>query len=183
MIKFQIDEDHGSVFDEEGNYLFEVSELAKKLTGVNPEQNQSYTPPDSSSEILLKRSTEFELPEPKKGIEDTLWHLFRCGIHLTMSNLSSPAQTKRARELSHSAILTSMLDPKIAAEMSVSDYIQLHAYAEQLIRRSVTYEGDRLRDATIYGRNLDAGAIDALKFNPDSPKNGGFLGVLKNRVR
>jgi hypothetical protein len=66
--------------------------------------------------------------------------------------------------------------------MTPADYIQLHHWARNLIARSTTYEGDGLRDATILGRTLNPGVVDALRSVPEAKKPskaGGFFSFLK----
>jgi hypothetical protein len=98
-----------------------------------------------------------------------------------MSNISSSKQRQRSVELLHASIFTSLSNRDVAREMSITDYIQLHVHGENLIANAVTYEGDCYRDATLLGRSLDPNVIDAMKFNPNSPKDGGFFGVLKKK--
>ena len=134
------------------------------------------------SETLIKKETTFTLPASKKYIQDALWIMFEGGIHQTMTNTSNVEQQKKAMDLMHASIIASLADSRVAREMSPTDYIQLHHWARNLIARSTTYEGDGLRDATILGRTLNPGVVDALRSVPEekkSSKSGGFFSFLK----
>jgi hypothetical protein len=182
----------GEILDTSGNLICHASELPAILgmedTGLddikNPFENKNeyYNPAEATTEIFIRRSTTFELPPEKKQVQDALWSLFNCGIHQTLSNITSQKQKNRALDLAHGTIIASLLDPKVADTMTPADYIQAHVYAENLIARATTYEGDGFRDATLWGRNVDPTALDALKYNTDHPKgSGGFLSAFKRR--
>jgi hypothetical protein len=175
----------GEILDTSGNLICHASELPELLGMVEPKKKPPegfYNPDEATTEVFIRRSTTFELPAEKKQVQDALWSLFNCGIHQTLSNISSQKQKNRALDLAHGTIIASLLDPKVADTMTPADYIQAHVYAENLIARATTYEGDGFRDATLWGRNVDPTAIDALKYNTDHPKgSGGFLSAFKRR--
>lgn len=134
------------------------------------------------SETLIKKETTFALPQTKKCIQDALWIMFDGGIHQAMTNTSNAEQQKKAMDLMHASIIAALADSRVAREMTPADYIQLHHWARNLIARSTTYEGDGLRDATILGRTLNPGLVDALHRVPDvkkTSKEGGFFSFLK----
>ena len=195
-MKIDLDEKTGDLYTPDGQYLGSLGEILPKsdddnLAPVNNEDfdgdededddsPKSYHPGKGLSETLIKSNTTFELPKSKKKIENALWAMFKGGIHQAMTNTCTPKQKKRLTELMHYSIISSMSDRDVAKAMLIPDYIQLHIYAENLIARSVTYEGDGLRDATLLGRNLDPNVVDALRYTPDKQKNGGgFFGFLK----
>jgi len=180
----------GEILDLSGNVICHASDLPAILgveeTGISEPKKKPtegfYNPDEATTEVFIRRSTTFELPAGKKQIQESLWSLFGCGIHQTLSNISSQKQKNRALDLAHGTIIASLLDPKVAETMTPADYIQTHAYAENLIARATTFEGDGFRDATLWGRNVDPTAIDALKYNTDHPKgSGGFLSAFKKR--
>ena len=172
----------GHVYDPEGNYLCEETEYITMRTGAAPEnQRQHHEIESGTAEILIKRMTEFVLPESKKQIADALWNLFYTGIHQTMGNVSTASQRKRLEDMLHAAIFTALDDPDVAEVMTLSDYIQLHSLGEELISRAVTYEGDRLRDSTILVGNVDPALVDSLKYTPEPQKTGMLGGVLKKK--
>lgn len=141
-----------------------------------------YSASEGLSETLIKRETEFNLPACKPNTQHALWIMFDAGIHQAMTNTSNRDQMKRAMELMHASIIASLADSKVAREMTPADYIQLHHWARNLVARSTTYEGDGLRDATILGRTLNPGVVDALRSVPERQKSGGsggFFGFLK----
>ena len=134
------------------------------------------------SESLIKKETTFALPPTKKSMQDALWIMFDGGIHQTMTNTSNAEQQKKAMDLMHASIIAALADSRVAREMTPADYIQLHHWARNLIARSTTYEGDGLRDATILGRTLNPGVVDALRSVPEekkTQKTGGFFSFLK----
>lgn len=195
-MKINLDESTGDLFAPNGEYLGSLGEiLPKKDDSIIPADDdyestdsdddyeddlKGYKPGAGLSETLIKRTTDFALPESKKNIEDGLWVMFSGGIHQAMTNTSTVKKEKRARGLMHAAIISSLVDRDIAKQMTISDYIQLHLWSENLISRSVTFEGDGLRDATLIGRNLNPGVVDALRYTPDQKKSGGgFFGFLK----
>ena len=198
-MKLNLDESTGDLFTPDGEYLGSLGEiLPKKSDSIEPADND-YDPDDSDedddydddslknfkpsaglSETLIKRTTNFGLPEEKAKIEKGLWVMFSGGIHQAMTNTSTLKKEKRSKELMHAAIISSLVDRDIAKQMTISDYIQLHLWSENLIARSVTFEGDGLRDATLIGRNLNPGVVDALRYTPEQKKSGGgFFGFLK----
>lgn len=183
--------DKGELFTEDGQFICSLGELLPADDGRHPASYEddgisdddvprSYNPGAGLSETLITKVTEFKLPESKKSVQDALWTLFDGAIHQTMTNTSSPKQQKWASELVHATITASMNERDVAKNMSIADYIQLHLWGRNLIARSTTYEGDRLRDATILGRTLNPGVVDALRYTPDKSKSsGGFFGFLK----
>lgn len=183
MKDFKIDE-NGSVYDQDGAPICSIGELSaafgQAVEGYT-DQKPHYSPDTAVSELFLRRATSFELPPEKIKLQNGIWSFFSCGIHKTMANVSSQQQKKRSFELNHSIILTSLIDPEISEEMSVSDYIQLHALGEDLVSRGTTFEGDRYRDATIFGANINPDFVDVMKYNTESPKNGGFFSHWKKK--
>ena len=191
MIKANIDEKTGEIYSDDGEYICSLGQLMDGGNGGTPatcgdddddDDPRSFHPNAGLSETLIRRQTNFDLPDSKEKIQKGLWTLFgSSAIHQVMSNISNPQQFKRAYELSHASITASLADNEIAEEMSCVDYIQSHIWARNLISRASTFEGDRLRDATILGRQINPTMIDALRYTPDTKKSGGggFFGFLK----
>lgn len=152
------------------------------------DNNSDYESSESISELLIRKIMDYHLPEKKKTLEDNLWVFFANGHQISMSNITSEAQKERIMELQHSAIVTSLLDKDVAREMSVSDYVQAHILIETQASRACSYEGDRFRDATIYGQKLNPGVIDALQNSAASitqsqSQNTGFFSSLFGNKR
>ena len=157
----------------------DMSDISDMSDDMSP---TPYGGSEGLSETLIKKETTFALPQTKKCIQDALWIMFDGGIHQTMTNTSNVEQQKKAMELMHASIITALADSRVAREMTPADYIQLHHWARNLIARSTTYEGDGLRDATILGRTLNPGVVDALRSVPEAKnpsKAGGFFSFLK----
>ena len=176
-----LDEATGELYTADGEHLCSLGEILPAGTDNDEDDDpRPYTPQAGLSETLINKQTTFNLPKVKKSIEDALWIMFSGGIHQSMSNTSNPKQCQRAMDLMHASIVASMVDRDVAKSMTISDYIQLHHFARNLIARSVTFEGDHLRDATLLGRTLNPGVVDSLRFSPESRKSGGgFFGFLK----
>jgi len=192
MISAHIDEKTGNIYTEDGNYLCSLGEVlqADSEKAVqssdydedeeDDEDEQYFRAKPGLSETLIKRQTRFRLPKNKKHIENANWIMFEGGIHQAMTNISNAKQYQWALERMHAAIISSLSDRDVAREMTISDFIQLHVWGRNLIARAATFEGDRLRDATLLGRQLNPGAIDALKYTPEKDKNGGgFFSFLR----
>ena len=187
MISAHIDEKTGDVYTEDGNYLCSLGEVMKGPTGKteysedeDEEDDNYFRAKPGLSETLIKRQTEFTLPENKKHIENELWVMFSGGIHQAMSNISTQKQYQENLDNMRAAIVTSLSNNDVSKEMTVHDVIQLFIWARNLVARSATFEGDHLRDATLLGRQLNPGAIDALRYTPEKEKsNGGFFSFFK----
>lgn len=189
MIDVLFDETTGDLYTRDGQRMCSLGEILPPDSGhMMPERGsdedeelpRGYTGGAGLSETLIRRVTEFKLPESKRQIQDALWTMFEGGIHQTMTNTGSPKDQKYAADIMHAGIVTSLIDRSVANNMSVSDYIQLHLWGRNLIARSTTYQGDRLRDATILGRTLNPGVVDALRYSPEKRSSGGgFFGFLK----
>lgn len=189
MIDVIFDEKTGDLYTRDGRRMCSLGEILppeqEELPQRMPDDDlpRTYNGEAGLSETLIKKVTEFELPESKKKIEDALWLMFKGAIHQTMTNTSSAEQQEYASEIVHGSITASMADHEVASEMTIPDYIQLHLWGRNLIARSTTYEGDRLRDATILGRTLNPGMVDALRTEHKSSGSGGgsggFFGFLK----
>jgi len=185
-----LDERTGDLYTRDGQRMCSLGEiLPPDSDGMMPERRpdeddelpHGYTGGAGLSETLIRRVTEFKLPENKKPVQDALWTMFDGAIHQTMTNTGSSKQEQWAADIMHAGIVTSLINRDVAIKMSVSDYIQLHLWARNLIARSTTFQGDRLRDATILGRTLNPGMVDALRYSPEkkSSGGGGFFGFLK----
>jgi hypothetical protein len=192
MISAHIDEKTGDVYTADGNYLCSLGEVINAKENDRPdysdyeeedeedEDERYFRVKPGLSETLIKRQTEFKLPKNKKHIENELWVMFSGGIHQAMSNISTQKQYQETLDHMRAAILTSMTNTDVSNEMAVHDLIQLDIWARNLVARSATFEGDHLRDATLIGRQLNPGAIDALRYTPEKEKaGGGFFSFLK----
>lgn len=191
MIKANIDEKTGEIFSDDGEYLCSLGQLIDNQGGEYPaspdddddDEPQNFSPKAGISETLIRRQTNFDLPKSKKKIQDGLWVMFgKSAIHQTMTNTSNPKQYNKTLDLLHGAINCSMADREIAEEMTIYDYLESHVWARNLVSRSSTFEGDKLRDATIIGRQINPGMIDAMRYTPETKKSGGgggFFSFLK----
>jgi len=190
MIDMVLDERTGDLYTRDGQRMCSLGEiLPPDSDGMMPERRpdeddelpHGYTGGAGLSETLIRRVTEFKLPENKKVVEDALWTMFAGAIHQTMTNTSNAKQEQWSSKIMHASIIAALIKRDVAAKVDVTDYIQLHLWGHNLIARSTTYQGDRLRDATILGRTLNPGVVDALRYTPEkkSSGGGGFFGFLK----